>query len=186
MKRVIIVHRWDGNPEADWYQWLKEELEERKVKVEILVMPHPERPEIISWVDVIKKHVKNPDKETYFIGHSIGCQAILRYLKTLSSDTKIGGCVLVAGFLKLNELETDDEKEVAGPWLKEDIDFNKIRMMGPITALFSDDDPFVPLENKKIFEEKLNAKTFLEKGQGHFNETPAPSVLREISSLLKI
>ena len=26
MKQVYVVYRWSGDPEADWYPWLKEEL----------------------------------------------------------------------------------------------------------------------------------------------------------------
>ena len=186
MKRVIIVHRWDGNPEADWYQWLKEELERMNVKVEILAMPHPERPEIRSWTDAIKKQVKNPDKETYFIGHSVGCQAILRYLQTLPENTRIGGCLLVAGWLKLNELETEEEREIAGPWFKDDINFNKIKKMGQITALFSDDDPFVPLNNKDMFENELDADVIVEKKMGHYNHYTAPTILKQMIKMLRL
>lgn len=41
----------------------------------------------------------HPDENTYFIGHSIGCQSIDRYLEILPSETKIGGVVYVAGWL---------------------------------------------------------------------------------------
>jgi len=53
-----------------------------------------------------------------------------------------------------------------------------------ITAIFSENDPFVPLGDKDIFSEKLGAKIIVEKGQGHFTEddgvTEMPEVLEYI------
>ena len=125
MKRVILVHRWDGNPEVDWYPWLKKELEKRKVKVEIPEMPNPSKPAIETWVSFLAEHVKKIDAETYFIGHSVGCQTILRYFETLSNKQKIGGALIVAGGFTLQGLTTDEEREVAGHWLTAPFDFEK-------------------------------------------------------------
>jgi predicted alpha/beta hydrolase family esterase len=183
VKRVILVHRWDGSPDADWYPWLKEELEEQGVGVVIPEMPDPERPEITSWVSFLQKQKFKIDKDTYFIGHSVGCQTILRYLAALPA-AHIGGCLFVGGWFTLN-LETNEEREIAGPWMTTPLDFDKVKKMGPIVALFSDDDPFVPLENKKTFEQKLGARTIVEHQQGHFNDSTAPAVLRELQKLLK-
>ena len=32
MKRVFIIHGWDGYPEEGWFPWLKEELEKEDLK----------------------------------------------------------------------------------------------------------------------------------------------------------
>lgn len=36
-----------------------------------------------------------PDEQTYFVGQSIGCQVILRYLARLPPDTKVSECVFM-------------------------------------------------------------------------------------------
>lgn len=186
MKRVILIHRWDGSPKADWYPWLKQDLEQRKISVEILKMPNPGEPSIETWVPFVQKHIKNIDADTYFIGHSVGCQTILRALATLPEQQKIGGALFVAGFFSLQGLTTQEERAIAGPWLTEPFDFNAMKKRKySFVALFSDDDPFVPLENKDLFEKKLGAMTFVEKKQGHFNEKTAPRVLEQILKLLK-
>ena len=56
----------------------------------------------------------------------------------------------------------------------------------PLVALFSDDDPFVPLENVDIFKKKLGAETIVEHGQGHYNHAQAPSVLKELLKMLHL
>ncbi|KKQ37224.1 MAG: hypothetical protein US53_C0024G0012, partial [Candidatus Woesebacteria bacterium GW2011_GWA1_37_7] len=47
-------------------------------------------PKIKEWVPFLQENMSNPDEETHFVGHSIGCQTILRYLETLSEKTKVG------------------------------------------------------------------------------------------------
>lgn len=177
MKRVFIVHRWDGEPDGDWYPWLAEQLEDRGFKTEVLTMPNPEFPEIKSWVSAIKKAVGKPDENTYFVGHSIGCQAIMRYLSGLPAEARIGGSVFVAGWFGLMGLETEEEAATAKSWLETPIDLNKVRTTGGrFAAVFSDNDPFVPLEDAEIFRKMLGAQIVIEKYAGHFagvEELPA-------------
>lgn len=78
MKRVIIVHRWEGGSYDDWRPWLKTELEKRDFEVLIPDMPDTDIPVIEKWVHRLANIVGTPDSDTYFIGHSIGCQTILR------------------------------------------------------------------------------------------------------------
>ncbi|PIN87901.1 hypothetical protein COV12_01405 [Candidatus Woesearchaeota archaeon CG10_big_fil_rev_8_21_14_0_10_32_24] len=79
MQEVFIVHGWGGFPEEVWFPWLKEELEKKNFKVTILEMPNSEEPKIDVWVSYLKEKVGAPSLDTYFVGHSIGCQTILRY-----------------------------------------------------------------------------------------------------------
>ena len=181
MKRVILVHGWGGNPKEPWFVWIKKELEKRNFKVIIPKMPNSDYPKIKLWVNHLKKVIKNPDENTYLIGHSIGCQTVLRYLEKINK--KIGGCILVAGFFDLKNLETVEVKKIAKPWLKNDINFNKIkRNTKKFVAIFSDNDPFVSLDNAKTFRNKLNAKIIIEHNQGHFDPS---SNVRKLPSALK-
>ena len=171
MKKVILVHRWEGNPNNCWFPWLKKELEKMKFKVTALKMPNPEEPKIKEWVEFMQKNIKNVDQETYFVGHSIGCQTIMRYLETLDGKTKIGGLIFVAGFFNLPNLETEEEREIAKSWLETKINTDKIKLMtNHIVAIFSDNDPFVPLEDTKLFKKRLNAEIIIKKNKGHFSD----------------
>ena len=168
-KRVFIIHGWDGYPENCWFPWLKSELEKKGFEVIIPVMPHPAEPTIEDWVNYLSHIVGEPDKNTYLIGHSVGCQTILRYLEQIKKP--VGGVVCVAGWFRLLHLATEEEKEVAKPWLESKMDYQKIkRKAGPIIAIFSDDDPDVDLGDKELFEKHLNAKTILEHNKGYFDD----------------
>jgi len=185
VKRVFIVHYWGGNPRSCWYPWLKKELEAKGYKVIVPLMPDTENPKIDRWVAKLKSVVGKLDENTFFIGHSVGCQTILRYLesenkmgktrndKKINDAKKIGGILFVAPWLTLSPAVMDSKKEskIAKPWLSKKIDFSKTTSTTKnITAIFSRRDPYVPLENVKLFKELLNAKTLIEKNKGHFDD----------------
>ena len=67
MKRVIIVHRWDGNPLADWYQSVADSLTKKGFQVEIPEMPNTAEPEINAWVSHLQKIIgKLIEKKGFF------------------------------------------------------------------------------------------------------------------------
>lgn len=169
-KRVIIVHGWDGYPEEGWFPWLKKQLENAHFDVYVPQMPDADAPDIGTWVNHLSDVVGVPDEKTFFVGHSIGCQAILRYLETLPLTAKVGGMVLIAGFFMLTNMEDDEVRAIARPWLTQPMDDKKILShTDRITMIFSDNDRYVPLENAKLFEERLHPKIVIQKGKGHFS-----------------
>jgi predicted alpha/beta hydrolase family esterase len=113
MKRAFLIHGWEGYPKEGWRPWLKNELKKKKFKVEIPAMPDTKHPKMNAWVGYMKKVVSNPNKECYFIGHSLGCIAILRYIEGINNE--VGGIVMVAGFsdnLGYEELSSFFEKPI--------------------------------------------------------------------------
>ena len=153
MKRAVIIHGWGGNPNEGWYPLLKKELENRDIIVEVPEMPNTEAPDIKQWVKTLAKNV-DPEADTYLIGHSIGCQTILRYLEKLTTPVNIKGVVFVAGWLVLSGLTTPEEEGIARPWLETPVDLPAAKGKAKkIVSLFSDDDPFVPEENWQQFED---------------------------------
>lgn len=172
MKRVFIVHGWDGHPQEGWFPWLKKELEQKGFEIHVPQLPEAENPRIYNWVPALAKAVGTPNRETYFVGHSMGCQTIARYLESLSEDTKVGGAVFVAGFFKrLTGLEDEpDVQETDRHWLTAPVDFKKVRShLGRSVAIFSDNDPWVPLDNQNDFRDKLKSKIIVEHNMGHFS-----------------
>ena len=169
-KRVFIIHGWDGYPQEGWFSWLKKELEQKGFQVQVPAMPEPAEPKIEAWVSHLAKIVGDVDENTFFVGHSIGCQTILRYIESLSADKKLGGAIFVAGWFTLINLKTQEEKEIAQPWLETPIDYEKVKQhTRKFFAVFSDDDEVVPQNNKELFEQRLGAKTVIEHSKGHFS-----------------
>lgn len=194
MKKVYIIHGWGGYPEEGWFPWIKTELEKKGYEVFVPKMPDADYPKIEKWIPYIQKIVGKPDKDIYFIGHSIGCQGVLRYLESLDKNDKAGGVVLVAPWMYLDKATIEEEGEesvrIAKPWVETPINWNKIKLhTNKFTAIFSDDDPFVPMSNSDLFKEKLNARIIIEHNLGHINGeaniTKLPSILEEILRLSK-
>lgn len=193
-KRVFIIHGWEGDSQNHWFPWLKKELENNNFEVFVPDMPNTEEPKIEEWVSFLSRLVGEPDEQTYFLGHSIGCQTIMRYLETLDNK-KIGGVVFVAGWFFLTEFSylefpeyEQNSRKIAQPWIETLIDFNKVKNSAKkFIAIFSDSDPYVDLSDKDIFEKQLGAEIIIEHNKGHFRkEDGVAELLVVLESILKI
>jgi uncharacterized protein len=188
MKKAIIIPRWEGTSQSDWYQWLKSKLQTKDFSVELPDMPNIDKPQIEAWVSKLQS-IATPDENTYLVGHSIGCQTILRYLETLQLGEKVGGIVLVAPWTKLKPiiLEEDGADEVAKPWLETPFDWDKIKShCSKVTAIFSTDDPYVYIDEQVLFKEKLDANIIVMANMGHFTEEDGISDLPKVAETLNI
>ncbi len=187
MNKIYMVHCWDGTKEDGWYPWLDRNLSNEKNNVYRFDMPDTTHPKINEWVNFLDKQVNCLDDKTYFVGHSIGCQTIMRYLQT-KDICNIGGILFVAPWLDLLDYAIEDEESynTAKPWLTETIDFDKIKKFTDnIHCIFSDDDYFVSIEQKEQFEKLLNAKTIVVHNKGHISSEDEvlelPELLNELS-----
>lgn len=186
IKKAFIIHGWSDTPSGSWFPWLQKNLEERGFEVEVPAMPHPDTPTIEDWVGHLKKIITQVDENTLLVGHSVGCQTILRFLAALPESEKVGQVVLVAPWLALSGIEKDEEG-IARPWLEESIDFARVRQLAEnITALFSSNDKFVPQEeNVALFEKALQPKIVYVGDKGHISGFDNPPIL-ELPELLDI
>ena len=182
MNKIYIIHCWDGTKEDGWYPWLDKELSNENNKVYRFNMPNTSNPKIEEWVSFLDKQSETLDEKTYFIGHSIGCQTILRYLQT-KDICKVGGILFVAPWLDLLDyaIEDEDSYNTAKPWLTTPINFEKIKKFtNNISCIFSDNDYFVSLDQKNKFEELLNVKTIIVNNKGHISQDDNVYELKEI------
>lgn len=184
MKRAFIVHRWSGEPDTDWYPWVKAELEKRGFEVTVPLMKGPDEPDIDTWVGHLADVVGEVDSETYFIGHSIGCQTIMRFLE--SQEEVAGGAVFVAGWFTLENLEDKETEAVAKPWMEIPIDLKKLKKVLPTsTLIISDNDPYGAFElNKKKFAE-LGSEIITLKKAGHITGYNGFSELPQVVEAIK-
>lgn len=182
-KRIIIVHGWGGSSRDNWLPWLKNELEKLGHEVLVPDMPDTENPVIEKWVKYLSEVVGTPNKNTYFVGHSIGCQAVLRYLETL--EKPVGGAIYVAGWFDL-DVDTEEEEKIAKPWVERPINLDKVKAVSPKSVLIiSDDDPHGSFEeNKRKFVE-FGVKIIVLHKAEHITGESEPAILSELKSLVK-
>ncbi|HLM74911.1 MAG TPA: alpha/beta hydrolase [Polyangiaceae bacterium] len=187
MRRLRIVPRWGGNPESDFYPWLARVLAERSPApfddVRALAMPEPSLPTIDGWVGRLSTDLGadlGTAPETVLVAHSVGCQALLRYLASLPEGVKYRGALLVAGWLSI-----DKPWESIRPWLETSPDLARARAaVGDLIVLLSDNDPFTAdyQENKRAWEERADARVIVAPGAKHFNAAEEPAVLDILSN----
>lgn len=191
-KRVFIIHGWEGHPGESWFPWLKQQLESKGYDTHVPAMPDTEHPKISAWVPTLKQQIGTPDEHTYLIGHSIGCQTIMRYLQSLPDDARVGGVIFVGGWVTLKPATFDEEgvEDIARPWMDTPLNWDAIKAKTDhFIAIFSDNDPFVPLSDANVFKEHLNAKIIIQKGQGHFSDDTSdnakqlPIILEELERI---
>ncbi len=178
-KRVFIIHGWAGHPQENWFPWLKRKLERHGVQVTVPALPNPTNPEMSEWVSAIAQVVGQPDENTFLVGHSLGCIAILRYLEGLPAGQKVGGAVLVAGF----------SESIGIPEIKSffvtALDYQKVKnTCSTFIAVNSTTDPFVPLEKGTVLRDKLSAELIVVPDAGHLNQESGflklPIILKKI------
>ncbi|MEK7101543.1 MAG: alpha/beta hydrolase [Patescibacteria group bacterium] len=191
MKRVYVVHGWGSSPNEPCISWIREQLEKKGYTAEALIMPNTDTPVIKEWVEKLREVVQNPDRSTYFIGHSIGGQAIMRFLAGLPGGSKIGGVVFLASWFVLKALEDEEAEKIAKPWVDTPIDFESLKQKtSHYVLILSDDDPWVPVDTtKKQFEKNVGAKVIIEHHKGHFTEedgiTEVPMVIKEVEKMAR-
>jgi predicted alpha/beta hydrolase family esterase len=192
--RAFIIHGYQGYPGEAWQPWLKAELERRGYEVALPAMPHADNPTIPEWIAFITGLVGRPDRETVMIGHSLGAQAVLRYLEILGgAGQSVGKTVLIAsnfprGMTPEAADETTGGDTVLRPWLTIGVDPETVRRaMGKCVVILSDNDPYIPFEEAKAaFQECLGVPIVVATGKGHFNEddkiTELPEALAAVCS----
>ncbi len=168
-----MIHGWEGNPENNWFPWLKSNLESRGFEVMVPEMPGTDMPVKAIWLKTMQELVKNPDENTYLVGHSMGCQAIQRYLENLEGDIKIGGAILVAGWINdpMWDDRTEEEAKVVHDWFDVPKDYEKIKKhCNKFISIFSSDDPFILKTNWEESEKILGAKVIIIENKSHFDD----------------
>jgi len=164
-KRVMIIHGRNGEVNAGWRGWLARELKDRGFEVVQPQMPGGDHPKPFEWMKAISEAVGIPDEKTFFVAHSLGCIAVVRYLEQLPLETKVGGCVFVGGFSKDIGL-----REIAA-FTAERVDFEKVTIHAKqFVTIISRNDDRVPLDVAMDFQRRLGAEPIIETA-GHFRES---------------
>ena len=185
-KRLIVIPRWAGTPKSDWYPWIQRTLEAMQPQpfdpVVIADMPNPDQPTISAWVGRVKE-LLGADAEqiaqTIIVGHSVGCQAVLRALAGQPQDVQVGGVLCVAGWFW-----TDAPWDSLMPWIKTPIDLERVRSVigQKLVVMISTNDMHTAdwQANRRAWQERLDAEVIIVPGANHFNGEQYPEILQAL------
>jgi predicted alpha/beta hydrolase family esterase len=190
-ERVCIVPRWAGRADSDWYPWIRAELAEAHpgLEVRMLDLPNPAAPVIDQCIASLRAELGDDLaalRETLLVGHSVGCQALMRYLAGLeprSEGDAVEHLVCVAGWWTI-----DEPWPSLRPWVDTGFDLARLRRaVAGVSVLLGDDDPFTHdwRANQALWEQRLDARTKLVPGAKHFNASAEPSVLELIRESIR-
>ncbi len=178
-RSLTIVPRWAGHADSDFYPWLIQEKPAGFGSLRALEMPDPKQPRPETWVPALAQALGSaPAPGSVVMGHSVGCQTVLRYLETLPRGSQVEGVLLVAAWWSV-----DNPWDSLRPWTDRMLDLERIRAAaGRVVVLLSDNDPFTSdfRENARLWEERLGAQVQLVPGAKHFNGTHEPAVLEAL------
>lgn len=159
--QVYIIHGFSANPSKHWFSWLKSELEKDGISTKVLTMPNPNEPVLNEWIQTLQNEIEL-NKDTYLVGHSLGCITSLRYLQGEKQD--LGGIVLVSGFYeKLKILPQLDA------FVKDELDFKAlIKRIDKRIVISAKNDTIVPTNLSINLANKLEATLIQTDTGGHF------------------
>lgn len=158
IKIIFIPGNGGGDTNEGFFPYIKDNFQD---KCEI-ISPGVYLDSLLArakyWLPYLKE--LGADENTILIGHSSGAIAALRY----AENNKILGTVLVAGYhTDLGMIEEKLSGYFDKPWDWENIKNNQKF----IIQFNSKDDPFIPIEEARFVNQKLNTD-YYELTNGHF------------------
>lgn len=165
MANIFIIHGAYGNPEENWFPWLKSELEKLNCKVFVPKFPTPENQTLENWLKIFEDYKQYLDENSIVVGHSLGPAFLLAILEKLDKPIKVA--FFVSGFAGLLNHPID---EINKTFIDKRFDWKKIKQNCKNFYIFqSDSDPYVPLERAEELAKNLEVDVIFIKNAGHFN-----------------
>lgn len=197
--KFLILHGSFGSSEGNWFPSLRDNLEILNQKVVLPQFPVEDWAEVTSkgrsyvplhqnlgnWMTFFEKNVYPEVKEEniVIITHSLGALFFLHFLGKF--DLNVDAAILVSPFLFVQS--NDDLWQidlVNATFYKEDFDF--VRLSDQILqsyVLYSDNDPYMPVDRPLEFAQKLGSSTIQVLGGKHLD---ADVNLREFPLVLEL
>ena len=186
LDRILLVPRWAGRRDSDFYPWLEATLIERGFRGEfdVIALRPPDAPDLAATVAAVRGRLAPPAlaARTLLIGHSVGAQAAMRALADLVPAVELSAFLAVAAWWTI-----DDPWPTIDPWIDTPFDWARARASARRRiVLLSDNDPFTKdsTQTRRLFEDRLAADVRMHPGAAHFNATQEPAVLAAVLDLL--
>ena len=166
VRDVLIFHGTAGNPNRNWFPWLKDKLEEKGYRVAVPKFPTPEGESLTSWLKVLQNYNKLIGEETIIIGHSKGGLFGLRVFEKLQKP--VYATFLVSAPVGIKPILYYKEDAAFSNGFE--FDWDTIQNNSKhFTVYHSDTDPYVCLDNGKELAKKLGVTLQFIPNAGHLN-----------------
>ncbi len=177
--RLLLVPRWAGTADSDFYPWLREQVASTFDSIVTAELrPRPDAPQIEPCIEALTPLLDDPTP-TIVLGHSAGNQVVMRTLARRSES--VAGCLLVAAWYRI-----DEPWDSIRPWIETPIDDARVRATaGRVEVMISTNDRFTAdyADTQAAFESRLGATVHVVEGRDHFNDASQPEVLAQLQDL---
>ena len=177
----VLLHGYTGSPKANFFPWLKKELERRGAKVYAPELPDTDDPKAYDQVAAVLRSVPF-DKDTVLVGHSLGGVVAMKVLEQLKQPVK--KTVLVASFTQ-NRFLDEPFRDHAFDWK---FDVEKIKNnAGSIHILRDTTDDTVPQYQADNVKDLLDGTIFdFAANEPHVCGEKEPEVLRHCIDAIRV
>jgi predicted alpha/beta hydrolase family esterase len=180
--KFFIIHGTGGEPDGNWFPWLKQKLEEQGHEVVVPDFPGIENQSLETWMDAFNQYCDEITGDTVFVAHSVAPAFVLNLLER---GLEAKACFFVSGFTGLLGNKFDEPNKTI---TDRDFNFEEIKDNCSYFKLYhSPDDPYVPMEKAENLAEKLGAELEIIEDGGHLNELSGysefPKLLEDIEVL---
>lgn len=166
---VFVLHGTFGNPYENWFGWLSKKLSDSGVTSFCPHLPTPNGQTFENWKKIIDSYVETGviNGDTVLIGHSSASVFLVKYLS--KTDFVPKALITVCGFNGFISGLTEFDELNKGFYVTETeiSEFKKLQI--PTTCIFSENDPYLPIEQLTEFSDKVLGERLIIKDGGHFN-----------------
>lgn len=169
IKRAVILHGTDGNPEANWFPWVKKRLEEQGYQVWVPELPNNHTPNRSTYNDFLLDSDWDFE-DNVVVGHSSGAVEVLNLLMDeRCPHIKLG--VMVSAWPAGEPIGDWDEGQFDDLFPKDGLDFKKIKNKADkLLFVHGDNDPYCPLEDAQYLSGELQAELIAVPNGGHLGD----------------
>jgi len=185
MTQVLICHAYNTLPSDNWYEWFAELLKSRGYDAKVLQLPNPSAPSEEKWVESIR--AAHTNDLVRFVGHSLGCRAVLAYLNQYNKSVESVALVACPMFWD-GVVDTRPPLKAYVDGMQE-LDFEKLKNLVNRYDLFHDStDDLLPMRNVEYLKKMLADKAVVHTSDkyGHFDVPEIPELTELFPSVEQI
>ena len=137
-------------------------------------LPNPSEPNCQEWVEAIDNSIHDPQGDTMFIAHSLGCVALLHYFEQTDMRGTPKSSILIAPPYHIGSERFES-------FFKPPVDWDTVewKSQGYVVIHAKDDDK-IPFDHALKYEQLLNAQLLAQEEGKHFIETKELPLLLEL------
>jgi leucyl-tRNA synthetase len=182
--RFVLIHGFEGSVNANFFPWLKTELEKRGNEVETPELPNSQHPKESEQVDFVLANCTF-DENTVIVAHSLGAVVTMKALAKLGKP--ISGFVIVAAAVD-PKFDTHYDSRPFSKDFSWDFDYAHIKSLtGGKIAILSDTNEKFRATYLRYLAEKLSARLAEVAAEDeHFCADKEPAILQAVTPLVKV